>query len=99
MQLSGVLVGDACKPVDQLPVELRAKLDGRAVRAHDDDIAVDDPAARSVPGRELDLASRPLEVELRHALDSGPGEERPVALQAELSASGDRLGSGRRRGL
>ena len=44
------------------------------------------PRRRGVRGRELDLAPRALEVELRHALDGGSGEERPVALQAQRAA-------------
>src|SRR4029453_18392954 len=43
-----------------------------------------DPEPLRIGGRHLDLGIGPLELQLRHALDRRPGEERPVGNEAQL---------------
>ena len=46
-------------------------------------VARGDPPRAGVGARQLDLAVRPLELELGRALDRGPGEERPVGQEPQ----------------
>src|SRR5437764_2824354 len=89
-----MLLRDPHRPSPQPPVDRRPKLDRRAVRPHLDALAPPDTETLRVPGRELDLARRPLELELLGAFDGRAGEERPVP--EELQALAARLG---RKGL
>src|SRR6185295_12428781 len=101
VEVAGVLVGDADDTVDQLAVDPGTQFDRCAVRANDDRVAVRDAAARGVGGRELDVASRPLEAELGDALDRRSGEERRVAMETQGPRLVDlvRSGGGRRRNV
>ena len=80
---------DACSsairatPSRSRAVDACAELDRRAVRAERYGVSRRDPAPVGVGGRERDLALGPLELELRDPLDLRPGEERPVAQEAE----------------
>src|SRR5439155_3173061 len=72
----------------QAAVYAGPKRDRVAVRADRDEVAGRDPALPGVGGRELELRLRPLELELRDALDGGAGEKRLVRDEPDLSALG-----------
>src|SRR5205085_10172297 len=94
VKVACMLLRDPHRPRPQAPVDCRPKLDRRAVRPHLDALAPPDTETLGVPGRELDLARWPLELELLGAFDGRAGEERPVP--EELQALAARLG---RKGL
>ena len=80
-----VLERDARDARAQAAVDARRQRDRAAVRADGDEVAGRDPAPPRVVGRELELRLRPLELELRDALDGGAGEERLVRDEADLA--------------
>ena len=65
-------------------VEAGPQLDARPVGTQRYQRAARDAAGRCVLGRDLHLGSRPLELQLGHALDCGAGEERAVGQQTQL---------------
>src|SRR5712691_811928 len=74
---------------DEAAVDPGAELHGGAVRADADDVAaLDAPHGRDLGG-QLDDGVGPLVGELRDALDRRPGEQRPVAGEAERAAACD----------
>ena len=80
-----VLERDARDARAQAAVDAGLQRDRAAVRADGDEVAGRDPAPPRVLGRELELGLRPLELELRDALDGGAGEERLVGDEPDLS--------------
>src|SRR5437588_10334375 len=93
MQVACVILGDTRDAGLQALVDHGTELDRGPVRADVDRLAPLDSKAPGVPRRELDLRRRPLELELRDALDRGAREERPVAEQLQRAAG--RLGRDR----
>ena len=88
-----MVVGDSGDAGFQALVDRGSELNRRAVRAHADRLAAPHAQTLGVFDGKLDLWRRPLELELRDALDGGAGEERPVAEQLERPAG--RLGRDR----
>src|SRR5947208_14718977 len=85
-EIFGVLERDAGDAGAQAAVYAGPKRDRVAVRADRDEVAGRDRALPGVGGRELELRLRPLELELRDALDGGAGEKRLVRDKPDLSA-------------
>src|ERR1044072_2237345 len=74
-----VLGGDPDDAGAQVPANAGAGVHRRPVVGDGDELAVRDLAALGVVRRELDLGLGALELELRHALDRRPREQRLVA--------------------
>ncbi len=91
-------------PAARRAADAGAQLDRGPVRADADGVAGRDAPALGVVRGELDLGGRALELELGRALDRRPGEERAVALQAQVAEQvlarrlGQRVGRRRRGG-
>src|SRR5207245_9688489 len=83
LQVARVLLRDAQHSRSELAAEAGAQRDRRAVGPDGDLVAAADAASTRILFGELDLRLRPLELQLRYALDRRTGEERAVAHEAQ----------------